>query len=480
MKKRTKIVCTLGPATCTLPIIKKMIESGMNVARCNFSHGTYAEHKKLITNVRKASKALSETVAVIQDLQGPKIRVGVLPDEGLVLKVETKVVFDTAITDYKAKKNIPVDYSELHKYVKKGERMFFDDGRLEVKITKISGTKIETEVVTGGKLFKHKGINVPDSKLIVRALTKKDTKDVLCGIQNKVDFIALSFVRNADDILDLRYLIKDYEKKLKIIPKQPIKIIAKIERSEAVKNIKEILEVADGIMVARGDLGVEIPPEKVPLVQKQLIDECLLAAKPVIVATQMLDSMQDNLRPTRAEVSDVANAVVDHTDAVMLSNETATGNYPIETIKMMSNIILETEKSIYDDLEISKYVVKKKKVDEVVSEMSKILAERIGAKAILVASISGDTARLISRHRPELPIMVVTNLDRAKNQLILSWGVCPFILSTCKTIEELVERSISYLKKKKYMKKNDQIIVVAGDPVGKAGNVNLLEIREIK
>lgn len=479
--RRTKIMCTLGPASCSLAMIKKMINAGMNVARCNFSHGTYETHRKLVVNIRKAMKDLGKDVMIVQDLQGPKIRVGDLPDEGILLKSKAKVVFDTSLKKYKKTiKALPLDYPELHLYVKKGERIFFDDGKLSAKVIKVIGTKIEVEMIVGGVLKKHKGMNVPDTKLAVRSMTDKDIEDVWFGVKNHVDYIALSFVRTAADVLDLRYLIQDYEKQLGIVPTQPIKIIVKVEMWEAVKNIKEILEVCDAIMVARGDLGVEIPPEKVPLVQKQLIDEALIAAKPVIVATQMLDSMQNNLRPTRAEVSDVANAVVDHTDVVMLSNETAVGKYPVETIQMMNNIVIEAEKSIYDDLEISKYVKKKKRVDEVVSEMSRMLAEQVGAKAILVASISGDTARLISRYRPELPIMVATNDERAKNQLLLSWGVFPFLLPTCKTIEELVERSITYLKKNKYVKKNDKIIVVAGEPVGKAGNVNLLEIREIK
>lgn len=479
--RRTKIVCTLGPASSSLTMIKKMIKAGMNVVRCNFSHGTYTTHKKLINTVRKACKELNKEVALIQDLQGPKIRVGCLPDEGILLKAKTRVIFDTSLKEYhKKNKALPLDYSELHLYVKKGERIFFDDGKLSAKIIKVTGTQIQVEMVIGGVLHKYKGINVPDSQLGVRAMTDKDIKDVLFGVKNHVDYIALSFVRTVKDVLDLRYLIQDYEKKLGIVSSQPIKIIVKVEMWEAVKNIKEILEVSDAIMIARGDLGVEIPPEKVPLVQKQLIDEALAASKPVIVATQMLDSMQNNLRPTRAEVSDVSNAVIDHTDAVMLSNETAVGKYPVETIQMMHNIILETENSVYDDLEISKDNKKKKRINDAVSEMSKILADQIEAEIILVASISGDTARLVSRYRPELPIMVATNNFRVKNQLILSWGIFPFLLPTCKTIEELIERSIIYLKKNKYVKKNDKIIVVAGEPVGKTGNANLLKIREIK
>ncbi|MFZ2190235.1 MAG: pyruvate kinase [Candidatus Magasanikiibacteriota bacterium] len=479
MQKRTKIVCTIGPACDSEATLLKMIKAGMNVARLNFSHGIWDWHLATLKKIRKVAKKANEPVAIIQDLQGPKIRVGALPAKGVVLKEGNKICFDTSLSNYK-NEIIPIDYRDLHLYIKKGERMMLDDGRMEAKVIKVSGNVITAEVIVGGILTSHKGINLPDSKLAIRALTDKDKKDVLFGVKNQVDMMALSFVSNAQDVFDLRFLIEEYEKKYKIEREQPIKIIVKIERYQAVKNIKEILDATDAVMVARGDLGVEIPPQNVPLVQKQLIDECLLIAKPVIVATQMLDSMQNNPRPTRAEVSDVANAVVDHTDAVMLSNETATGKYPVETVAMMTSIIQETEKSVYDDLEVMQYVKKKKKIDEVVSEMSKLLAEKVGAKLILAASITGETAKLISRHRPELPIVVATDNDRTMRQLNLSWGVRSFILKPCRTIEELIARSMVYVKKEKLAKKGDEIIVVSGEPVGESGHVNLLEIREVK
>lgn len=479
MQKRTKIVCTIGPACETEATLIKMIKAGMNVARLNFSHGIWDWHAVALKNIRKASKKTGEPITILQDLQGPKIRVGLLPKEGVQL-IEGKVFsFDTGKVD--CDQGIaPIDYQDLHLHVKKGERLMLDDGRMETKIIRISGTRIDTEVIVGGVLTSQKGINLPDSKLEIRALTNKDKEDVLFGVKNDVDMMALSFVSNAEDVFDLRFLIEEYEKEYKIKREQRLKIIVKIERHQAVKNIKEIIEASDGVMVARGDLGVEIPAQNVPLIQKQLIDDCLLSAKPVIVATQMLDSMQNNPRPTRAEVSDVANAVVDHTDAVMLSNETAAGKYPVETVAMMTSIIQETERSVYDDLEISQYVKKKKKIDEVVSEMSRLLAEKVDAKLILAASITGETARLISRHRPELPILVATNNERTMRQLSLSWGVKSFLMVPCRTIEELVTRSLVYVKKNKLAKKGDKIIVVSGEPVGQAGNVNLLEVREVK
>jgi len=481
MHKRTKIVCTLGPASETVPVLTKMVKAGMNVARLNFSHGTYDNHKLLIDNIREVEQKTGEPVAIMQDLQGPKIRVGILPDKGVQLKEGQMISFDTTAMDYREDvydKIIPVDYPDLNEYVKKGERLLLNDGRIETKIVRVVNTIIHTEVIVGGLLTSHKGINVPDTKLDVRALTDKDKEDVRFGLEHKVDLIALSFVTTPDDILDLRFLIQEYEKEMKLKPEQPIRIIAKIERNEAVKNIKEILEVVDGIMVARGDLGIETPAQDVPLVQKKLIDMALEYAKPVIVATQMLDSMQENPRPTRAEVSDVANAVIDHTDAVMLSNETATGKYPVETVKTMADIIMEAEASHYDDL-LMHNPESKEQVDEVISRLSREMAEEVGAKLILAASLSGDTGRLLSRNRPELPIIVGTSSDRALRQLNLSWGVQPFILEECKTIEELVERSMMHLKKQKMVEFGDKIIVVAGEPVGHAGHVNLLEVREV-
>jgi pyruvate kinase len=478
LQKRTKIVCTLGPSSEPVDTIIKMIKAGMNVARLNFSHGTFENHALLIKNIREAEKITGEPIAIMQDLQGPKIRIGLLPREGLELKNDQKVDFDTSIFDYKDE-TIPIDYADLHKYLKKGERILLDDGRVEVKVVGVSGARISAEVIVGGKLVSHKGINVPDSSLEVRALTERDKECAHFGVEHGVDLVALSFVTSADDILDLRFLLQSYEKELGHKAGQPIRIVAKIERKSAVKNSKEILQAADGIMVARGDLGIEIPGKDVPLVQKELIDECLGENKPVIVATQMLDSMQNNPRPTRAEVSDVANAVIDHADALMLSNETATGKYPVEAVQTMADIIMETEASVYDDLLVREYPKSKKKIDEVISQMSRLLAEETGAKLILAASISGETARHISRYRPELPIVVATSTERVKHQLNLIWGVLPFILEPCRSIEELIERSMIELKKRRIAKSGDKMVVVAGEPVGQAGHVNLLEIREI-
>lgn len=484
MKKRSKIVCTLGPASHDKETIKAMITAGMNVVRLNFSHGSHDDHATLIQTVRNLAEEMNQPIAIMQDLQGPKIRVGVLPEEGVVFENGQSVSFDTALSAYDGGA-LPLDFADLHEYVKKGERILLNDGRSEVQIDEVVGTEIKTTVVVGGTITSHKGMNVPDTQLDMPVLTEKDKADLRFGVAQGVDFIALSFVMKPEDVLDLRFEIKEEEKRLGLEAMDPIRIIAKIERREAVDRIEEILDVVDGIMIARGDLGVEIPAQDVPLVQKRLIDLALDYAKPVIVATQMLDSMQHNPRPTRAEVSDVANAVIDHADALMLSNETAVGEFPVETVKQMATIIEETEKSHYDNVSLERTREHSKhknthQVETTISRMSRILAEEVHAKLILAASVSGETGRLISRNRPELPIAVATEHDRVQRQLNLSWGIYPFILPKVHSIEELIERAIISLKHAHMVRTGNKIVVVAGEPVGHPGNVNLLEVREIE
>ncbi|MCX6779349.1 MAG: pyruvate kinase [Candidatus Magasanikbacteria bacterium] len=479
MHKRTKIVCTIGPSSSSSTVIEALVKAGLNVARINFSHGTHESNGKLIDLVRKAAEKVKSPVAVIGDLQGPRIRVGVLPPEGLILKKGSLVKINVSLI--KANDGqIPVTYKNLIKDLSVNERILFDDGKLELLAKKIQGHIIEAEVIVGGTLTSNKGINLPDSTVSINALTVKDKEDLKFIITKDVDFVALSFVKSAQDVLDLRFLIKDLSGKQAAKKKKPeIKIISKIEKHEAIKNIDEIIDASDGIMVARGDLGLEMPAEEVPLLQKRIISKCLEAAKPVIVATQMLESMTHNPRPTRAEVSDVANAVIDHTDAVMLSGETASGEYPIEAVEIMSKVIKRTESSIFDDLPYNEFFDSKQKTDTVMSGLSRLLAERIKAKAILAASLSGETGRQISRFRPELLIFVSTDNEKVQRQLNLSWGIIPFILPTCRTVEELIERSLVYLRKGKLNKKSDKLIIIAGEPVGAAGGVNWVEVKEV-
>jgi len=477
MNKQTKIVATIGPASADVDTLSKMIKAGMNVARLNFSHGTYKTHKKTMLNIRAAAKKNDTPVAILADLQGPKIRLGVLPEKGVLIKVGQKLVFDTSLSEYKGK-DLPVTYPGLQKFLKTGQHFLIDDGHIEIKIEKISGSKIQGLVIEGEKLSSHKGLNFPDSVLKIPSLSKKDVEDLEFGIKNGVDFVALSFVHTAEDIIILRKLIQKIEKKLRIKNLPPILIVAKIEQHEAVEDIDNILQVVDCVMVARGDLGLETPEATVPVVQKTIINKARELGRPVIVATQMLDSMQHNRRPTRAEVSDVANAVIDHTDAVMLSNETATGDYPVLTVKTMAEIIVETEKSPFDNLPLNP----QKDTDQTepaVAKISRFLANEVEAKAIAAASLSGNTGRLIARVRPSVPLFVATNKARVERQLSLSWGVRPFLVPTCKNIKQLTEKVLEKVKKTKIVKKSDKIVIVQGSDVGRSGDINGIEIKQI-
>ena len=478
LKKHTKIVATIGPACADKDSLVKMIKAGMNVARLNFSHGTYDEHAALIAKIREAEVETGEPVAIMQDLQGPRIRLGNLPESGVDLPAGQMATLNFDSLEYK-NNQIPINFPGLENNLRVGERILIDDGRVETKIVKIEGSLVYVEVIDGGVLISHKGLNFPDSKLLISVINTKDKDDLRFGLKNEVDLVALSFVRSAKDILDLRFLIREIQLDLKQDINRNINIVAKIERHEAVDKLDEILDVVDGVMVARGDLGLEMPAAEVPLVQKRIIDRANAKAKPVIVATQLLDSMREKRRPTRAEVSDVANAVIDHADALMLSNETAAGKYPIIAVQTMTDIIVSTEKSVYDDTNLPATHKHGTSVDVAIAELSRMLAEEVKAKFILAASLSGETGRLISHVRPTLPILVATNSLLVQRQLNLTWGVSPFILPPCKSIEELVERSVSYVKQKKLAKTGDKMIIVAGEPVGQAGHVNLVEVREV-
>jgi pyruvate kinase len=457
-----------------------MVRAGMNVARLNFSHGSHEAHAKQIRAIRELAVKTGEPIAILQDLQGPKVRVGKLPDDGVKLEAGKKIVLTTEPGAKLPK--IPVGYAGLHGDVKSGDRLLLDDGLMDVKVNAVNGRDIECEVVTGGILTSNKGINLPTATLSIPAITEKDAEDARFGVDMNVDWVALSFVRTAKEVYDLRYLIKQRATELggghAYIPF--IRIVSKIEKHEAVKNIDEIIEASDGIMVARGDLGIEMPAEEVPLIQKMIIDKCRAASKPVIVATQMLDSMIRNPRPTRAEVSDVANAVIDHTDAIMLSGESASGKYPVEAVETMARIVQETESSKYDNPAPNDIPPPKRDTEKAVSNVATILARDTKAKLILVASLSGDTGRVVSRYRPELPILVACDCERVRHQLNLSWGIVPFILPRCNTVEELVDRSIGWLKRSRMVRSGDTVIVIAGEPVGTSGGVNLVEIKTLK
>ncbi len=470
--KRTKIVCTIGPASEKLSTLTKMVRAGMNVARLNFSHGTYANHRMLVRNIRAAAKRVGVPVAILADLQGPKVRVGMLPKEGIVLRVGSEVFFRAGVETVHGS-HLPIPYKAIARDLKRGDRILIDDGLIEVRVLGIRGEVIRTRVVVGGRVTSHKGFNVPTASLGLPAFTKKDRADLQFALHEGVDSVGLSFVRSPSDVREVRRLLNRYPKY------RGVQLIVKIEKHEAVKNFDKILAIADGVMIARGDLGVETPAEDVPILQKQMIEKCLRAAKPVIVATQMLDSMIRNPRPTRAEISDVANAVIDHTDAVMLSGESATGKYPLLAVRILTKTIHETEASPYDDIALVKLRDHFRSEREAVSELAALIAGAPGIKLIVVTTMTGTTARFVSHLRPELPIVVVTNDARVARQLMLSWGVYPIVAPRARTLGALFRSMRHEILKAKLAKRGDRVVVVTGDPVGRPGTVNLVKIVQL-
>ncbi len=468
MKKRTKIICTIGPASRKLATLRAMIKAGMNVARLNFSHGTYADHAKLMKNILAAAKPEGEPVALLQDLQGPKIRLGLLPDEGVVIKKGQTVVFKTDAKCFVDGKTptFPVTFANLHKDVKPGHRVLIDDGLLEVAVNEIRDREIQAQVVNGGKLTSHKGMNFPDSTLHVSPITEKDRKDLAFGVKQGVDWIALSFVTSAKDIKHLRSLIQQTGRtkgakaaKGNMVPR----IIAKIEKHEAVKNFDEILAAADGIMVARGDLGIEIPAEDVPIRQKEIIEKCRLAGKPVVVATQMLDSMTRNPRPTRAEVSDVANAVCDHADAVMLSGESATGSYPVETVQMMGKIVARAEASPFDDLPSERDAKGSEEV--LLSHTLRLLAKEGHIHGVLTATFLAPWAECLNLSRPEIPVFIASDNIVSVRQMNIRTSVRPFFTKKMSSAE-FVRQAVSHLRKTKQVSAGSRLALVLGGTHG--------------
>lgn len=474
--KRTKIVATIGLATNSKEKIKELIEAGMNLARINFSHGDHKANGKLIGYIKELRQEMKIPIGIIADLQGPRIRT-IVDEELNMEKGETILVGDVSLGDEKLDgKYFILDWPNIIKGIEINNEILIEDGLMKVKVISKEEKYLKTEVVNGGVVKNHKGINIPDINLEGGAFTKKDEVDLEFAISQDVDFVALSFVSNAQDILNVKNSIEKISGSTKNLPQ----VIAKIERKEAIKNIDEIIEATDAIMVARGDLGIEMDESRVVLYQKEIIGKCLRLAKPVIVATQMLNSMIENPRPTRAEVSDVSNAVIDHTDAVMLSGETASGKYPTHSVEIMNNIIKNTEESPFDDL-IHGFLGDKKNSDSAaIAHSAHELQKDTQARAIVVASVSGFTARMISRHRPECPLFVMTNSEKTHEQLSLVWGVESFVLSNCETMDELIDKSIEILKDKKLVEKKDRLIIVAGRPHADKEHMSLVKIEEVE
>ena len=457
MHKRTNIVCTIGPASSMVPVLKEMILAGMNIARINFSHGDHDANLHLVDTVRSASQEVGIPVAIMQDLQGPKLRVGVLPNDGMEL-LEGKLVRLQAGVLEAEKGVIPVPYDRFAHDLGKSDRILLVDGTRELEVVDVQGNIVTAKVLLGGKLISHKGINVPTVSLSMESMTEKDDLDLAFGLKQNIDFVALSFVRSAEDVRQLK------EKIEKWLPEnmEPPHIIVKIEKHEALINFDEILEEADGVMIARGDLGLETPVAKLPIHQKEIIVKCIAAGKPVITATEMMASMEFNPRPTRAEVSDVANAVIDHTDAVMLSGESAMGKYPIQAVRMMSDIIEQTEESSLDDIPSNTSLLVDDSIASAVASSAVALARSVKADAIIVTTGSGYSARHIARLRPEVPVFAATQSPRVFNQLILSWGITPILIDGYNKPDQMVAGAVQYLQEKEGFTTGAKLVIMSG------------------
>lgn len=472
--KKTKIVATLGPACSTKEVIKDMIDAGVNVFRINFSHADYTDVKDRIEMIRALNNEYNHTISILADLQGPKLRVGVMKEDVVVSKGD-KITFTTAEDILGTSERVYMNYKEFPKDVNIGERILLDDGKLIFEVTKTDkNTEVEAIVIQGGALKSKKGVNLPNTKVSLPALTEKDIRDAKFAIENNVDWIALSFVRTPEDLEDLQDLIaanSDHK----------IPIIAKIEKPEAVENIDKIIAFCDGIMVARGDLGVEVPAEEVPLIQKKLIHRAKIARIPVIVATQMMETMITSLTPTRAEVNDVANSVMDGADAVMLSGETSVGNYPVEVIETMTRIIESVEDSPLIKVPILQPQVKNQRfITKSICYHAALMADTINAKAITTLTNSGYTAFQISAWRPKSHILVFTSNQRIVTQLNLLWGVRAYFYDKLVSTDDTIDYINSICKEKKYVNKGDMVINLVAMPIVAKGMVNTMRVSEIE
>lgn len=473
MLKKTKVVCTIGPASESEEMLEKLMLAGMNVARLNFSHGTHPEHQVRIDRIRKVADKLGLSIAIMLDTKGPEIRLGDFK-EGQI-EVEIGDTFTLTTRDLLGDKTIvSVSHHGLASDVKVGDLILIDDGLIELEVREIKdGTDIICRVNNSGQMSNHKGVNVPNVKISLPAITEKDREDILFGIENQVDFLAASFVRKKEDVFEIRRILEDNHGEY-------IQIIPKIENQEGIDNIDEILLASDGLMVARGDLGVEVPPQEIPLVQKMLIKKCYLAGKPVITATQMLDSMIRNPRPTRAEVTDVANAIIDGTSAIMLSGETAAGKYPEEAVKMMTSIARRVEESLDYDLMLNESVsLLENTTTNSISKSACVVARDLEAAAIVAATTSGATARALSKYRPKTKILAVTPSEKTVRKMALSWGVEPLLIPDFTSTDDLVNESLDLLVQAGMLEEGDLTVVTAGVPVGLSGSTNLLKVQTI-
>jgi len=467
--KKTKIVCTIGPASESIDTLKELIKSGLNVCRLNFSHGNYEEHGKRIDNIKAARNEMKLPIAILLDTKGPEIRTGKFssPEVNLVEGQNFIITMEDVLGD---ETKCTVSYKELVNDVKPGNQILIDDGLVGLAVKEIKGQEILCIVQNAGTIKDNKGVNVPNVKINLPAITPKDKKDIEFGIEQGIDFIAASFVRKASDVLAIREILEEHNA-------TNIQIISKIENQEGVDNIDEILEVSDGLMVARGDLGVEIPTEDIPIVQKELIKKCNILGKPVITATQMLDSMIRNPRPTRAEVTDVANAIFDGTDAIMLSGETAAGKYPLESVKTMASIAIRAEQTLdYEELLKTKVKLRQLNITNAISHATCTTAIDLKASAIITATASGYTARMVSSYRPSAPIIAATNSEMVMRQMGLVWGVYPLLAEKGLSTDDVFEKSVQSALDMDYISSGDLVVITAGVPVGIAGTTNLINV----
>ncbi|WHX50735.1 pyruvate kinase [Paenibacillus woosongensis] len=471
--RKTKIVCTIGPSSESLENTKKLIMAGMNVARLNFSHGDFEEHGNRIKVIRQASEELGKSVAILLDTKGPEIRTGKLKEEPIEL-VQDEFITLTTEEILGDKDRISITYQNLPHDVEVGSTILIDDGLIGLTVVDIQGTEIKCRVINGGPIKSKKGVNVPGVDISLPGITEKDANDILFGIEQGIDFIAASFVRKASDVLEIRQLLERNNA-------SHIQIISKIENQQGIDNLDEILEVSDGLMVARGDLGVEIPAEDVPLAQKKMIEKCNRVGKPVITATQMLDSMQRNPRPTRAEASDVANAIFDGTDAIMLSGETAAGKYPVESVLTMSRIAEKAESALeYREIFIKQSNAQQTTVTEAISQAVANSALELNAKAIITSTETGYTARMVSKYRPKAPIIAVTTQDNTMRRLALNWGVTPVKGAVASSTDEMFDNAMKGGLDSGVVKEGDLVVITAGVPLGRSGSTNLVKIGQVR
>ncbi|MGI5997643.1 MAG: pyruvate kinase [Lutispora sp.] len=470
--RKTKIVCTIGPASESVEMLEKLITAGMNVARLNFSHGTHEEHKQRIDNIKKARQKLNKPVAIMLDTKGPEVRLGKFKTGSAELKSGDS--FTLTIREIEGDNTIvSISYKNLPKEVSTGSRILIADGLIELKVLDKNETDVFCQVVNGGTVTDRKNVNIPGATSKLPAVTQRDIEDINFGINNDIDFIAASFIRKASDIYEIRRILEQRKA-------DHIQIIAKIENQQGVDNCEEILRVADGLMVARGDLGVEIPTKDIPLVQKHLIAMANSLGKPVITATQMMESMIRNPRPTRAEVTDIANAIFDGTDAVMLSGETAVGKYPCDTVSTMAAVAERTEMA----LDYRKKLIKTDgretiTVTNAISYASCAAAMDLGASAIITPTQSGSTARMVSKYRPKAPIIAATPDDRVARKLTLSFGVTPIIVGTTESTDEMIQHSVNKALESELIENGDLVVITAGIPVGVAGTTNLIKVHVV-